>query len=100
MVCCLNVSLFCFKKKKECAIAGDGYDDQGQCLSRNVVLFFMDCGENFMPVTPSFVCCVATRRSSNDEGHQGVRWRAANVGHGKHAPLSSPHHAVAAAHSM
>ncbi|KAL5684083.1 hypothetical protein ACJX0J_010468, partial [Zea mays] len=31
--------LFCFKKKKECAIAGDGYDDQGQCLSRN----------NFMP---------------------------------------------------
>ena len=86
--------------RKKCAIAGDGYDDQGRCLSRDDVLFFMDCGENFMPVTSGFVCCVATRRSSNDEGHRGVRRRAANVGHGKHAHLSSPQHAVAAAHSM
>jgi hypothetical protein len=53
-----------------------------------------------MPVTPGFVCCLATRRSSNDEGHQGVRRRAANVDHGKHAPLSSPHRAVAVARSM
>jgi hypothetical protein len=95
--------VYSVSRKKECAIAGDGYDDQGQCLTvyrETLFCFFMDCGENFMPMTPGFVCCLATRRSSNDEGHRGVRQRVANVDHGKHAPLSSPHRAVAAARSM
>jgi hypothetical protein len=72
--------------RKKCVAAGDGYDDEGQCLSRDAVLFFMDCGENFMPVT-CFVCCVATRRSLNDEGHRSVRRHAADVSHRKHALL-------------
>lgn len=64
-----------------------GYDEQGECSSRDVVLFFMDSGGGFYATHTRFLCAGAgMRRSPDGQGHRGVRRRAAAVGHGKHAP--------------